>query len=374
MRNLMSRAAVVAAAAGALLVRAAGVASASGAAQVPAAGRKRRAVRRAGVLRAILAVTASAALCVTALPAPASAKVSGPNGQLLYLRFDPSVGDTVLRLVNPNGSQDRPLLAGTAVECAKWSPDGSRIATCGNLEGGATRIINPDTGSFRDIPMPDPALATFCWVWSPDAQRLACESSGQTDPSLNGIWTIRVSDGRDLKRVTSNPGGDDLPFDYSPNGQQILFSRVDPSRPPTANVALFVVNTDGTGLRRITPWGYPDQDDGGSWSPNGQTILFDCNPADFPTGSATGSLCLVHPDGSGLTPIPLKVPSFARAHDPGWSPDGTKIVFNLVSHKGPGTFQQGIYTANADGTNLQQVTSSPTIDTFPDWSPHPLAS
>jgi Tol biopolymer transport system component len=331
-------------------------------AQAPGPGVKRR-------LIALATVVGMTLLGLVALTAPAQAKVPGPNGEILFLRFDPAVGDTVLYTANPNGSHEQPLLPGTPVECAKWSPDGSRIATCGNPEGGATQIINPDTGSYRDIPMPDPALATFCWIWSPDAERLACESFGQTDPSLNGIYTIRTSDGRGLKRVTSNPGADDLPFDYSPNGEQIVFSRVDPSRPSNANVALFVVNTDGSGLRRITPWGYPDQDDGGSWSPNGQAILFDCNPADF----VTGSLCLVHPDSSGLTSIPLKVPSFARAHDPGWSPDGTKIVFNLFTATSSGTATEGIYTANADGSNVQQATTTPTFDGFPDWAPHQLA-
>jgi len=56
----------------------------------PAAGMKRRAVPRAVLLRAVLAVTASAALATAALAAPASAKVPGPNGEILFTRFDPS--------------------------------------------------------------------------------------------------------------------------------------------------------------------------------------------------------------------------------------------------------------------------------------------
>jgi Tol biopolymer transport system component len=56
--------------------------------------------------------------------------------------------------------------------------------------------------------------------------------------------------------------------------------------------------------------------------------------------------------------------------DPGWSPDGTKIVFTRAT-KSPGT-PSSIYTVNADGSGLFQVTNA-RGDSQPDWGPHPLA-
>ena len=186
-----------------------------------------------------------------------------------------------------------------------------------------------------------------------------------TDPSRNGIYTIRASDGRDLRRITSNPGGEDIPGDYSPGGQRLVFSRIDPSRPAKANVALFFVNVDGTGLRRITPWGLPFFEDAGRWSPDGKTILFDNRK----------SLYVVHPDGSGMAKIPLATHSFSRLQNPDWSPDGTKIVVSLFTKTSPSTERAGIYSANADGSsNIQRVTNSPTFDRNGDWGPHPLAT
>jgi Tol biopolymer transport system component len=143
-----------------------------------------------------------------------------------------------------------------------------------------------------------------------------------------------------------------------------VFNRIDPSRPAKANVALFVVNVDGSGLRRITPWGLPFWEDGGRWSPDGKTILFDNRK----------SLFVVRPDGSGLAKIPLVTDSFSRLQNPNWSPDGTKIVVSLFTRTSSGTEQAGIYTANADGSNIQRVTNSPTFDRDGDWGPHPLAS
>jgi Tol biopolymer transport system component len=80
-------------------------------------------------------------------------------------------------------------------------------------------------------------------------------------------------------------------------------------------------------------------------------------------------LFTVNPDGSGLKVVHLQTAnSNYFAFEPGWSPDGTKIVFALSID---GT--EGIFTANADGSGVSQITDSPTFDAAPDWGTHPLA-
>ena len=78
------------------------------------------------------------------------------------------------------------------------------------------------------------------------------------------------------------------------------------------------------------------------------------------------------PDGSGARQ--LTDFSDSDAVNASWSPDGKKIVFGLFTQTKPGTEREGIYTANADGSNVQRVTNSPTRDAAPDWRPHPLAT
>jgi dipeptidyl aminopeptidase/acylaminoacyl peptidase len=329
-------------------------------------------MRRLIVLAVVVAMSW---LGFAASTGPVEAKVLGPNGLIAFTHNDPTLpeGKEMITTVNPDGTHPVPLHLG---EDFRWSPDGSRLAIGGGDAEDAALIVNPDTGAVRHIRLPDPTLKLFCMAWSPDAKGLAC-GSFTDDASRNGIYTIRTSDGRGLTRITSNPTGLDFIGDWSPDGTQLVFQRTDSTRPGNANVAIFVVNLDGSGLRRISPWGSGGPngeltDVRAGWSPDGSTILF---------GEGC-SLFTVHPDGTGLTEIPLAgVNSSWCPFVPGWSPDGTKFVFamgnNPVTDVARGTRLQNIYTANADGTDVQQVTHDTSWafhDGSPDWGPHPLAT
>jgi TolB protein len=141
---------------------------------------------------------------------------------------------------------------------------------------------------------------------------------------------------------------------YSPDGTQIVFFREKLGLHPDSSGALFVVGADGTGLRRITPWGtaFLGQD----WSSDGRWIVFQ---------KPFGRLCLVHPDGTALHTVPVTLPGGAGAVGPSWSSDGAWIVFAV---------QQGdassIYAVRADGTGLRRLTASDgTLQSSPDWRP-----
>jgi Tol biopolymer transport system component len=308
-----------------------------------------------GVILALAAVLPVATLSVLA-------KVPGANGLIAFVRSDFNTGIDTTYIMNPDGSHLQAVLPGIGGTGAPhWSPDGSKLALQAGLNNpcppcaASTIIFNPDTGNYRVLSPPDPNLATNCSIWSPDARRFACEV-GSNDGSRNGIYTIRTSDGRGLTQITSNAGGDDVPIDYSPDGRQIVFGRVGPNHNCTRTSALYVVNVDGTGLHQITPGGFCDDD--GSWSPDGSKIVF----------AHDGSLFVVHPDGTRLAKIPLATSPLNREGDATWSPDGTKIAFILDT-----STQEGIGTANADGSNVQLVTSAlPYFDHEADWGPHPL--
>jgi Tol biopolymer transport system component len=315
-------------------------------------------------------LAAAVAIALAAVAGSAEGKASGSNGQIVFSRYDPSIGDTVSYTANPDGSHLQPLFPGMQTAAPHWSPNGSELALVAGLNNpcppcaGSTIILNPDTGSYRVLSPPDPNLGTGCPIWSPDAKLFACDG-GSEDGSRNGIYTIQTSDGEGLTQITSNPGGEDVPIDYSPDGSQLVFGRLGQDHACGHANALYVVNADGSDLHQITPGGFCDDD--GSWSPDGTKIVFE----------HFGSLYIVHPNGTGLKKLPLRTGSATTAFsafDASWSPDGSKLIFSLNTKTAAGSGQEGIATANADGSNVQQATIAPpgSRDSSADWGSHAL--
>jgi Tol biopolymer transport system component len=319
-------------------------------------GIQERKYRMRYLARVLIALTCLVSiLAVAALPA--SAQVPGPNGRIVFNRYDPTVGDFHAFIINADGSNEKQLLPGIA-DCPTWSPDGEKILVCVFTAQGLLRpaTLNPDGSGFRLLDVQDPSLNLGCGAWS-SRGRLACESWDDVHPDrIPGIFTVRASDGGDLMRVTANPyGGHDRVGDYSPDGTRIVFGRENPG---LQKIGIFVVNVDGSGLHQISAW----QPDFGtaSWSPDGKWIL---------TDNAQGSLYVVRPDGTGEHQIILHTgPGFSFAFEPGWSPDGKRIVFSLYRAS---VHQEDLFTAGADGTDLQQVTNTPDQEEFANWGTSP---
>jgi Tol biopolymer transport system component len=275
------------------------------------------------------------------------------SGRIVFNRGDVGAGDGTLYTMNPDGS-DVTLLYERGASNARWAPDGSTISffCCDN--GMAAHFVDPDTKDFRETAPPDPALETHCgFAWSPDGKRLLCESYGVDDPKRNGIYAIRVSDGRGLTRITSNPGGGDIPGDYSPDGKRLVFVRSKNDRP----VGIFVSNIAGSGLRRLTPENMILDESGfaGSWSPSDDILIVAHEGAGGPK-----RIWIVNVDGGAPRPLPIKLTCEFGCYSPSWSPDGKRIVF--VRSNGSG---EKIYTINADGSDPHQLSAGDN----PDWEP-----
>src|SRR5438046_1784099 len=262
----------------------------------------------------MLALLAAGTAALVALPA--AAKPRGTNGKIVVNVENAVTGQEQVYTINPDGT-DLQFLANDQ-EAGQWSPDGTKIAMFGGY-------LDFDTGDITDLGLPFdryPDLALFCGVWSPNGARLACEGFGQTDGSLNGVYTIRSSDGGDLQRVTTAEF-DDCPADYSPHGNEILFSA---HVPDTDRSTIWTVHSDGSGLRKIPVLGC-----GG----------------------------------------PVSDPTSIGCQKPVWSPDGRKIMFErhfLIPND-----HFDLYTVNADGSGLFQVTNTPDLNEGGgDWGTHPV--
>ena len=289
----------------------------------------------------------------------ADAKVPGPNGRILYTYDTPDCDDCHLTTVDPDGTDATEIPNAFA---ARWSADGTRLATGGMTDDGriSTVVMDADGSNRTAFDIPDASLNLGCTIWFPDDQRLLCEGWDDIHRHRKaGMFTVSASDGGDLVRLTANPyGGHDIPGDVAPDGTRIVFLRENPTR-AHRRLGLFVANADGSDATRIGGWLNDSACCQSSWSPEGSSILF----------AHKGQLRTISPDGTGSAPISLDVgDGFAFAFQPGWSPDGSRIVFCLYRDV---TGQVDLFTAAADGSDLVQLTDTQNEEGFPDWGSAP---
>lgn len=292
---------------------------------------------------------------------------STSEGRIVFERVNPGSDETLVYVVNPDGSEVEELSVG---QVGRWSPAGTEISIFCCDDGMAAHFVAFDTGQIRGFDPPDAALETNCGAaWSPDGERIACEVYGVDDSGANGIYSVLAADGSGLTRITTNPSGSsDIPGDYSPDGERLVFVRWEGDLPS----GLFVANVDGSGTRQIDTTGLILDDSGfsGSWSPDGNNILFVArtdegrHKAIWIVNADSGT-----PEQFPIDPVcggPFTDSGQFGCYAPDWSPNGERIVFT----RSDGT-SESIYIVNADGSGLVQVTDGE--DDNADWGTPPTS-
>ena len=110
--------------------------------------------------------------------------------------------------------------------------------------------------------------------------------------------TIANADGSNAHRLTTaipTTQAFDTESQWSPNGRKIAFTRVKNDH----QAAIFIVNVDGTGLKRLTRWN-PDAASPAR-SPNGKAILYNTY-FDSPGGKAS-NVYAISPSGGHATAL-----------------------------------------------------------------------
>jgi Tol biopolymer transport system component len=204
----------------------------------------------------------------------------------------------------------------------------------------------PLAGSTRSTSSPHPQISGSARI---DLSTLAGRITFSN--STDDIWVVNA-DGTDLRRLTSSPQAQFDPA-WSPDGSKIAF------RSGLENSEVYVMNADGSRQRRVSP--DPANDWGPTWTPDGK-VSWNC-ARNLDIGFRA---CVRDPDGRGFRVLPID--RFVEYM--AWSPDGSKIAFMSAEPDASGTDPNyNIYVVNADGSGLRRLTDDPGQEGFPAWSP-----
>jgi Tol biopolymer transport system component len=258
---------------------------------------------------------------------------------------------TQLFTIKPDGSDAHQItrLKDSDAITAAWSPDGKRIAFARDYSAKTPSehfdivVMRADGSGLQAFGLHGLNSSPS---WSADGRHIAwAQRSG---------FAIANPDGSGLRRV--NVGGEISSPVFSPDGKRVAFWRKEPR-----GASIYIVATDGRGLKRVTafPGGVGDKID---WSPDGSEIAFDTPAFGGPKSS---NIYTIRIDGTALRQLTHATGGSINNGLDSWSPDGKKIAF--VSNTG-GSYE--IYTMTADGTGVTQLTRGPEAH-LAAWGTHP---
>jgi Tol biopolymer transport system component len=217
----------------------------------------------------------------------------------------------------------------------------------------ALGVSNPDGSARQNVgayrcATPTYACGVDSFTWSADGTQIAYLAGHPTSPNAPTSLALYLVDanGNDARQLA--PCGNCTGPSWSPDGSRIALTR----ETGQAQDLWFVTVKTGA-LTRLTDCASGDAcaDEGAEWSPDGQAIVFSRS-----SKGHVASIYTVRPDGTHLKLIA----ALAGAQGPQWSPDGRKITFQA---------NNGVYTVNADGTQIAHILAAGRLASAPSWSP-----
>jgi TolB protein len=248
-----------------------------------------------------------------------------------------------IAIMDSDGSNHRYLTAGTStVVTPRFSPRGDKLVYM-SYKGRRPRVYVMDVASGAERLLVPGTAFTFAPRFSPDGRNIvfSMAKSGNTD-----IFVVDA-DGGTPRQLTTAPGADTSPS-FSPDGRRIVFES-----DRSGSQQLYVMDADGSGQRRISFGGGAFASP--VWNPRSDLIAFTrIGGAGFRIGTMSSS-------GSNVR---LLTDAW-QDEGPSWAPNGQFVMFNRIA-KGSGA--SSLYAVNIDGGPARRL-PTPLGGSDPSWSP-----
>ncbi len=210
---------------------------------------------------------------------------------------------------------------------SSWNPSGE-VAFASDRAGRDEVWVLKPGGKPTRVTEHDGASGYLEPSFSPDGQWIVFQESVEREGSgdragLGSLWKVR-RDGTGATKLLDGPATrtDNRQPNWSPKGDRLVFQRREAGG---GDWALYTMNADGSGLRRLTRGAGEHTD--ASWSPDGRRVVFSSTAG----GLDLPQIFVMDVNGSA---DPVRVTRNDTSYDgaPSWSPDGRWIAFE--SHAG----------------------------------------
>ncbi len=241
--------------------------------------------------------------------------LSSDGKQVVYQAETENKGGE-LRIFDFETKQSRVLLRTANTDLAPvLSPDGTRIAFQNKI-GADTEIclINLDGSGLTNLTKN--AARDAAPAFSPDGTQIVFASNRNGNYGTYDLYVMN-SDGSNQRRIYTDDAGMSVSPAWSPDGASIIFAN-DKEDGATGNFEIFKIRFDQAGTaERLT---FRRRSDGQpAVSPDGKRIVF------FSDFDGNSEIYLMNSDGTGLLRLTRNL---ANDVTPRFSDDGTRVIFS----------------------------------------------